>query len=110
MPFVVYAAPWFSENVTRMLGAVAALPEVRLGLVSQDPLERLDPALRPKIVAHWRVDDLLDGGWDSREHAFEAVGELLFDAVDAARAVDVDPELALRAAAERFRARHEGGR
>ena len=62
MPFVVYAAPWFSENVTRMLGAVAALPEVRLGLVSQDPLERLDPALRPKIVAHWRVDDILDGG------------------------------------------------
>jgi MazG family protein len=43
----------------------------------------------------------------SREERFEAVGELLFAAVDAARALEVDPELALRHAAERFRQDHE---
>jgi XTP/dITP diphosphohydrolase/tetrapyrrole methylase family protein/MazG family protein/ATP diphosphatase len=43
----------------------------------------------------------------SREERFRAVGELLFAAVDAARALEVDPELALRDAAERFRQDHE---
>ena len=40
-----------------------------------------------------------------REQRFEAAGELLFAAVAAARELDVDPELALRAAADRFRGR-----
>jgi MazG family protein len=43
----------------------------------------------------------------SRDERFEAVGELLLAAVDAARALEVDPELALRHAAERFRQDHE---
>ena len=38
---------------------------------------------------------------------FERVGEQLFAAVDEARRLRVDPELALRAAAQRFRARLE---
>ena len=37
--------------------------------------------------------------------AFEALGEQLFALVDEARAARIDPELALRAAADRFRAR-----
>ncbi len=40
-----------------------------------------------------------------RDAAFEAVGERLFEAVDEARRLRVDPELALRAAAQRFRDR-----
>ncbi len=43
-----------------------------------------------------------------REERFEALGELLFAAVAVARELDVDPELALRAAAERFRDSVEG--
>jgi MazG family protein len=42
-----------------------------------------------------------------RERSFEAVGDLLFAAVNAARKLRVDPELALRASAERFRGRLE---
>ena len=42
-----------------------------------------------------------------REASFEEVGDLLFAAVSVARKLRVDPELALRAAAERFRARVE---
>jgi MazG family protein len=38
---------------------------------------------------------------------FDAIGELLFAVVDLARRRKVDPELALRAAADRFRRAHE---
>lgn len=38
---------------------------------------------------------------------FDSIGDLLFACVARARALDVDPELALRAAADRFRAAHE---
>jgi len=43
-----------------------------------------------------------------RERSFEAVGDLLFAAVNVARKLKVDPELALRAASERFRGRVDG--
>jgi MazG family protein len=48
-------------------------------------------------------NDFFDRGWNSREEAFVEIGRVLFDAVDAARALGVDPELALRAAADEFR-------
>jgi uncharacterized protein YabN with tetrapyrrole methylase and pyrophosphatase domain len=41
----------------------------------------------------------------SREARFDELGDLLFAAVNAARKLRVDPELALRAAADRFRGR-----
>src|SRR3954462_9056141 len=42
-----------------------------------------------------------------RDGSFESVGDMLFAAVNAARKLKVDPELALRASAERFRGRLE---
>jgi uncharacterized protein YabN with tetrapyrrole methylase and pyrophosphatase domain len=42
-----------------------------------------------------------------REAAFHEVGDVLFAAVNVARKLKVDPELALRAASERFRGRVE---
>jgi MazG family protein len=42
-----------------------------------------------------------------RDGSFESVGDMLFAAVNAARKLKVDPELALRASAERFRGRVE---
>jgi XTP/dITP diphosphohydrolase/tetrapyrrole methylase family protein/MazG family protein/ATP diphosphatase len=44
----------------------------------------------------------------SREERFHEVGDVLFAAVNVARKLKVDPELALRAAAERFRGRVQG--
>ncbi|MBA3326807.1 MAG: hypothetical protein H0T43_00705, partial [Solirubrobacterales bacterium] len=44
---------------------------------------------------------------DERETHFHDVGERLFAAVDEARRLRVDPELALRAAARRFRDRFD---
>jgi XTP/dITP diphosphohydrolase/tetrapyrrole methylase family protein/MazG family protein/ATP diphosphatase len=46
-------------------------------------------------------------GAQSRSERFHEVGDLLFAAVNVARKLRVDPELALRAAAERFRGRVE---
>jgi nucleoside triphosphate diphosphatase len=45
---------------------------------------------------------------DGREARFHEVGDVLFAAVNLARKLKVDPELALRAAADRFRGRVEG--
>jgi formate-dependent phosphoribosylglycinamide formyltransferase (GAR transformylase) len=59
MPVVVFAAPILSENASRMIAALVALPGVRAGVISQAPLEDLPAPLRPQ-VAHWRVDDVLD--------------------------------------------------
>jgi nucleoside triphosphate diphosphatase len=47
-------------------------------------------------------------GADGREAAFHEVGDVLFAAVNVARKLKVDPELALRAAADRFRSRVQG--
>jgi XTP/dITP diphosphohydrolase/tetrapyrrole methylase family protein/MazG family protein/ATP diphosphatase len=44
---------------------------------------------------------------DSRDERFHEVGDLLFSAVNVARKLKVDPELALRASAARFRERVE---
>jgi XTP/dITP diphosphohydrolase/tetrapyrrole methylase family protein/MazG family protein/ATP diphosphatase len=45
---------------------------------------------------------------EGREARFHEVGDVLFAAVNVARKLKVDPELALRAASERFRGRVEG--
>jgi formate-dependent phosphoribosylglycinamide formyltransferase (GAR transformylase) len=56
----VFVAPFFAETTLRFIDAAASLDGVRLGLISQDPSDRLPQALRAKLAAHWRVDDGLD--------------------------------------------------
>lgn len=62
MHFVIFAAPWFSENATRFIEATVGQPDVRVAVVSQEPRERLAAHLRDRIVAHWRVEDIFDPG------------------------------------------------
>ncbi|MEM7482081.1 MAG: hypothetical protein AAF481_12975 [Acidobacteriota bacterium] len=59
MRSVVFVAPFFLETTLRFVRA-AARPDVRLGLVSQQPLEQLPADLRPRLAGHWRVDNALD--------------------------------------------------
>ena len=56
---------------------------------------------------HDELDELEAAG--DREQRFHELGDVLFAAVNVARKLNVDPELALRAAAERFRGRVEAG-
>src|SRR5437868_3911354 len=60
MPNVVFAAPILSENASRMIVAVASLPDVTLGVITQDPAEKMWPSFAAKVDAHWRVNDILD--------------------------------------------------
>lgn len=60
MHFVIFAAPWFSENATRFIEATVGQSDVRVAVVSQDPEERLAAHLRERVVAHWRVEDIFD--------------------------------------------------
>jgi MazG family protein len=53
------------------------------------------------------LERALDAGAADRDADFDAIGERLFAVVDEARRLRVDPELALRAAAQRFRDRLE---
>jgi hypothetical protein len=53
----VFVAPFFMETTLRFIDAAASLPGVKLGLVSQDPEEKLPKELRAKLSGHYRVDD-----------------------------------------------------
>jgi len=44
---VLFVAPFFLETTLRFVAAAARLPGVRVGLVSQDPLEKLPARRRP---------------------------------------------------------------
>ncbi|MCU0347585.1 MAG: ATP-grasp domain-containing protein [Saprospiraceae bacterium] len=60
MPFVIYAAPNFTENAVRFIGTLANLEGVRLGLVSQEPKEWLPSEVQSKLADFHRVADVFD--------------------------------------------------
>jgi biotin carboxylase len=57
---VIFVAPRLSDNASRMVEAIGALPGVQLGVISGDTLDEASPATRSVVVQHWRVDDVLD--------------------------------------------------
>lgn len=62
MHFVIFAAPWFTDNAHRFIEATVSQPGVRVAVVSQDTQEHLAQHLRDRIAAHWRVEDIFDPG------------------------------------------------
>lgn len=60
MPRVIFVAPFGLPVTMRFVSAVAELPDVRLGLISQEPVDALAPALRARLAAHYRVPDAFD--------------------------------------------------
>src|SRR5688500_7297448 len=60
MTNVVFAAPILSENAARIIRAGVDLDGVRLGVITQDPLDRLPDDLRARVAQQWRVDDVLN--------------------------------------------------
>ena len=70
MPFVVFVAPLLSDNAFRMIDAVAALPDVALGVITQDEAGKLRHLT--DRAAHWRVANVMDAqqiAWAARELA-----------------------------------------
>lgn len=57
---VVFVAPMFSPAATQMIEAALAVPQVRLAVVCQQPLDALVSRLSRQLVGHWQVDDITD--------------------------------------------------
>ena len=72
---IVFAAPFYLETTLRFLDAVLDTGDVRVGLVTQEPLERLPDGTRHALAAHWRVDDALQP--DQIAHAVTALGAII---------------------------------
>ena len=60
MATVIFVAPYYVETTIRFARAVATLPGVRFGLISQTSLEEAPEGLRRHVAAHWQVDNALD--------------------------------------------------
>ena len=83
---VIFVAPRLSDNASRMVEAIGALPGVQLGVISTDWVEQAAPQTREAIVQHWRVDDVLDPAQlrDAVQAVAERIGgvERLFGAYE----------------------------
>ena len=62
MPNVIFAVPYALDTTVRFVRGAASLPGVRLGILSQEPLERLPEDLRRGASAYERLKDALDAG------------------------------------------------
>ena len=60
MVAAAFVAPYLLEATARFVQVAAALPGVRLGLITSTPLEQVAPDLRGQLAGHWRVDNALD--------------------------------------------------
>ncbi|MEQ1507586.1 MAG: ATP-grasp domain-containing protein [Myxococcota bacterium] len=61
MKNVVLVAPYFGGNMLHCMRCFANL-DIRLGLVTQEPEERIPADLRPRITGHYRIGSAGDAG------------------------------------------------
>ncbi len=59
MPNVAFVAPFYLPTTLRFLEATAGLPGVRMGVVTQEPLEKAPASLRQRVPVHAQVIDAL---------------------------------------------------
>ncbi len=62
MVAAAFVAPYLLEATARFVRSAASLPDVRLGVVTNEPWERIHQELRERLAGQWRVDDALDPG------------------------------------------------
>jgi biotin carboxylase len=60
MVVAAFVAPFLLPATGRFVSKAAVLPDVSLGVVTTEPVERLSPELKRQLDGHWRVDDPLD--------------------------------------------------
>jgi biotin carboxylase len=60
MVVAAFVAPFLLPATARFVATAAALPNVSIGVVTAEPVERLSPDLKQLLAGHWRVDDPLD--------------------------------------------------
>lgn len=62
VPAVVFVAPYFLPTTSRFIEAAATTRGVQLGLVSNDPEEKIPDEIRAHLSAHFQVENALDPG------------------------------------------------
>jgi hypothetical protein len=60
MPHIVFVATHFVGNTNRYLKAFTDLPGITFSVISSDPSSAIPPSMRPKIAAHYRIENCLD--------------------------------------------------
>ena len=58
MKNVVFVAPYFMDTTGRFIYAATKIPDTRIGLVSCDPIEKLDPKIKDQLAGHYQVDGI----------------------------------------------------
>ena len=62
MVVAAFVAPYLLEATARFVATAAALPGVRLGVITSEPVDTIHPEMRRLLAGHWRIDDPLDPG------------------------------------------------
>ncbi len=60
MPNVVFVLPFVTEGALRFVSGTADVPGVRLGVLAQDPADKLPSSLRDRLAGHWQVQNAFD--------------------------------------------------
>lgn len=60
MPFVVFTAPYFTANALRFIESIARLPDIKLGILTQEPFEKLPRRLLGGIAAYLTIGNSFD--------------------------------------------------
>jgi len=59
MRSIVFVAPLFREGSNRFIRAFANVPDIRFGVISMEPADKIDPAMRARVDAHYQVRDAM---------------------------------------------------
>ena len=60
MPHIVFIATHFLGNTNRYVKAFTDLEGITFSVISSDPSSAIPPSMRPKIAAHYRIENCLD--------------------------------------------------
>ena len=58
MKKIIFVAPYFMDATERFIDATTKVSDTRVGLVSCDPLAKLNPELQNRLAAHYSVKDI----------------------------------------------------
>ncbi len=58
MKNVIFVAPYFMDTTERFISAATHVSDAQIGLVSCDPISKLDARIRSRLVAHCRVEGI----------------------------------------------------
>ena len=60
MTYVIFVAPFVGSTMLKALEACMSLPDVRLGIISQQPYERLPTMITDSVKDHYQIQNCLD--------------------------------------------------